>query len=584
MSCLRLSSLRSRLILLVLLAAIPALALILHDAAARRSRALHNVKDSTKRLARLTALEELQLIDGARHVLMALSHVPGVRHGDVEACNELFARLVRDSHRYANFGLIDLEGNVVASGLPMREPVNAADRRYFREALKSESFAVGEYQVGRITGVPSLNLGYPVRDERQVTNGVVFAALNLSWLSQLELEVQAHLPPGYVMTKIDDRGMVLVHPLDPEKWVGRSALRSPLVQRVLAEREGLAEAPGLDGISRLYGFAPLSPSRGSGTVFVIVGVPRAVVLADSDRVLKHSLIWLAIVAAVALTVALLGSHVLILTRVRALTRAVRRLGSGDLSARTGLPEARGVIAELARSFDDMAARLEQAQAERRRLEREVLDIEEQERQQIGRELHDDLGQLLTAIALKSKVQQEVLAKHASPEAARAAEICDLATRAMDRVRALARGLYPVDFEHVDLPLALQDLADSVEDASGLSCQVECPGDVAVPDAMMRTHLHRIAQEAVSNAIKHAEAQQIAIRLASEGGQLILTVEDDGKGLPQDVKCGDTLGWRTMGYRAALLGGSLELEPRPSGGTIVKCRVPCPTKQAAPGES
>ena len=211
--------------------------------------------------------------------------------------------------------------------------------------------------------------------------------------------------------------------------------------------------------------------------------------------------------------------------------------------------------------------------ERRRLEREVLEISDQERRRIGQDLHDGLCQHLAGIELMSQVLQQKLAPKSKAAAARAAEIAGHVREAISQTRSLARGLAPVTLESEGLPSALRELAANTEKLFGLQCHVECAEDeINLPSASV-THLYRIAQEAVSNALKHGKATSVSIRLESQSNQVRLIVVDNGQGFPQISPRTTGMGLRIMRYRAGMVGGSLSILPGRPAGTVVTCTVP-----------
>ena len=226
--------------------------------------------------------------------------------------------------------------------------------------------------------------------------------------------------------------------------------------------------------------------------------------------------------------------------------------------------------------------------ERRRLEEEVLQISERERHRIGQDLHDGLGQHLTGIAFLSKSLQQRLATKAglgapatAEEAAEAGRIVELVQQAVTQTRNLARGLHPVEATPDGLTAALREFAARIEAFFRLKCGFVCDRAVSVPDNAIATHLYRIAQEAVNNAIKHAKTKRITIGLEADGDAAIhLVVEDDGIGIGESA-CRNGLGLRIMRYRANIIGGAFEVERRPAGGTRVACSVPMAQSHARP---
>jgi signal transduction histidine kinase/ActR/RegA family two-component response regulator/HAMP domain-containing protein len=355
------SSLRVRLLLLVLLAVIPALGLILYTGFEQRRLAAGDVKARALRLVHYSLREQDLLIGGARQLLVTLAHLPEVRSGDSAACNALFAKLEKQFQYYINFGTIKPNGDLSCSAIPFSGQINAADRLYFRRAIKARDFAIGEYQIGRVTKKPTINFGYPVLAEAGRLQAVVFAALDLAWLNHLAAKAQ--LPPGSVVTVIDQKGTILARHPDPDKWVGQPMPEAPIVKTMLAQREGVSELPGIDGVPRLFAFAPLQ-----GGVTSAVGIPKAAALAPVNRLLARNLALLGLVTLLAMGAAWIGGDLFIRRRVNTLVDATKRLTGGDLSARTGIATGEGELDHLARAFDEMAEGLEGQIAERRQAE------------------------------------------------------------------------------------------------------------------------------------------------------------------------------------------------------------------------
>lgn len=211
--------------------------------------------------------------------------------------------------------------------------------------------------------------------------------------------------------------------------------------------------------------------------------------------------------------------------------------------------------------------------ERKHLEKTILEISAREQRSIGQDLHDGLGQHLTGIAFMSKVQEQRLAEKGWTEAGDAAKIVNLVNQAIHKTRELARGLLPVMSDARGLMSALQQWAGEVEDLFGIHCRFQCFTPVLIHDDTVATHLYYIAREAVNNAIKHGHAQQIVIRLAADEQQGALTVQDDGCGIANLDRDNKGMGLHLMNYRARVVGGSLDVQRLPGGGTAVICLFP-----------
>jgi two-component system sensor kinase FixL len=210
--------------------------------------------------------------------------------------------------------------------------------------------------------------------------------------------------------------------------------------------------------------------------------------------------------------------------------------------------------------------------ERKRLEKEILEISDREQRRIGQDLHDDLGQRLTGIELISEVLEQKLARKSKLEAARAAEIASHVREAISQTRLLARGLSPVMLESDGLMSALEELGSNTGKLFHISCRFQCDIPVLVTDPTIATHLYRIAQEAVSNAVKHGRAKKVLIQLQTVEGRTVLTINDNGIGFPKLMPKRKGMGLRIMQYRASIIGGAVEVQPSQQGGSVVICSV------------
>jgi PAS domain S-box-containing protein len=211
--------------------------------------------------------------------------------------------------------------------------------------------------------------------------------------------------------------------------------------------------------------------------------------------------------------------------------------------------------------------------ERKRLEKEILDISEREQRRIGQDLHDGLCQHLAGIELMSQVLEHKLARRSKAAAVRAGDIAKNVREAIRHTRLLARGLSPVTLESEGLMSALQELALNTQDIFGVACKLDCDPPVPMSDYAAATHLFRLAQEAVSNAIKHGRAKRILIQLKVERGQVILRVIDNGAGFPARITKSKGMGLQIMQSRVGMIGGTLSIERNGGGGTNVTVSAP-----------
>src|SRR5580704_14736281 len=211
--------------------------------------------------------------------------------------------------------------------------------------------------------------------------------------------------------------------------------------------------------------------------------------------------------------------------------------------------------------------------ERKGLEEAILEISAREQRRIAQDLHDGLGQHLTGIAFMSKVLEEKLSDKSLPEAEEAAKIVKMVNQAIDNTRQLARGLHPVAAEPLGLMSALKRWASEVEALFHIGCSFRCEKPLNIHDATVATHLYRIAQEAVNNAIRHGKAKNIVIRLSGKSGIGTLSIQDDGEGFPKQPASAPGVGLNIMNYRADMVGGSLKVQPNQDHGITVTCAFP-----------
>jgi signal transduction histidine kinase len=224
------------------------------------------------------------------------------------------------------------------------------------------------------------------------------------------------------------------------------------------------------------------------------------------------------------------------------------------------------------------ARLQSAIAERRRLEDELLESTEKERRRIGLDLHDDLGQQRSGLALMTKGLELKLAKRRARETSDAARIYHLVQQAMSHARGLAHDLATLDLKGDDLPAALEGLAQHAAEMFKISCQFKAEGNLPSLEASIASQLYKIAQEAVTNAFKHAKAKTVGISLANGSDEITLTVHNDGLPFPNLEGPSTGIGLRIMNYRANLIGASLEIKGDGPRGTRVICSVPLDGKK------
>jgi len=206
---------------------------------------------------------------------------------------------------------------------------------------------------------------------------------------------------------------------------------------------------------------------------------------------------------------------------------------------------------------------------RKKLERELVETASLEQRRIGSDLHDSVGQELTALNMLAKDLMESI-EDPSISAKLTKRMMQGLQRCQLDLRTVLRGLLPVPVDREGLMAALADLARRTQQEGKVACLFECRAPVEVGDNLIATYLYYIAQEAVHNAVKHSQAQQLCIALEAAGHNVILTVQDDGIGMPAHLPVRQGLGLRIMSNRATIIGAHLTIEPAKPRGTVAKC--------------
>lgn len=359
------SGLRGRLLLLIVVATLPAFALTFLTGWRDRQRQRSEVAAGTMSLARQIAADQERIIDGTRQILSDLAHVPEVREGDPARSRTFFAILMKQYRGYASFAVVAPNGDVLASLPRSAEPVNFADRAWFRDAVGERRFAVGDYQVGQLTKTAVLVAAWPAITADGTLASVITAALDVRWLN--EIAAASQLPSGGVLLLVDRRGQVVARHPEGEGWIGRHLPNPALSAAMKDQAEGVIEAADPDTFERIYAFTPIR-GRASTDLRVAIGVPRETAYAAVNRLQARQLVMLALVIALTLSGAWVFAERWVLRRVASLLDATRKLAAGDRSVRTRLPYGHTELGDLARAFDEMASALEARQAERDRAE------------------------------------------------------------------------------------------------------------------------------------------------------------------------------------------------------------------------
>jgi signal transduction histidine kinase len=584
-------SLRIRLIFLILIAVVPALGVLLYTAWEQRHLDVTQIREKVAHLTKLEAREERQILEGGRQTLEAMAHFLQRSDGDPASCTSFFTSLLEHNQRYANFGAVKPDGHVFCSAVPLPGPTDASDRIWFQRTLASRQFAFGDYQIGRITQKPVLVLSYPVFSSDGEILAVVFAALKLEWLNRLALYKEADLPAGTTLTKMDGAGVVLAHQPGPESWSGQQFPLEEVRQAVLKKGRGLAEGKNPEGASSLYVFEPLISGWEHSEVYLILGVPKKVAYANSNRMMLRNMTGMGLIAVVALLAAWFGAEKVIVKPVNAMVKATSEFAAGNLNARTGMSDGRDELGQLATAFDQMAEKLAQRQEERDRAEREIRNsreqlrnlsahlqsVREQERTRMAREIHDELGQSLTALKMDvSWLHRRFLEQDAAFKK-KLVSMEEVIDRTIQTVQKLSGELRPGILDDLGLAAAIEWQAEEFQNRTGIECEVSLSPEETVLDKDQSTTMFRIFQETLTNVIRHARATKVEVWLEERNGSIVLEITDNGRGISEaEINNPRSFGLIGMRERVKFIEGEVSIVGSPGNGTRIKVTLPLET--------
>lgn len=352
---LRPPGLRTFIITLISLVMVPSLLLMLYTAWEQHRTAQHLAQQQLASLVQVAVNEQKQLISGTKQLLMSMSQLPTVQDPSrALQCQSLLMDLLKPHPYYTNFGVAGTNGDIYCSALPMDHQVNISDRLYFRRTISNKGFGIGEYQVGRITGEPSINFSYPFTDTQGNIQGVIFAALSLDWLR--ELVASSNLIPGTSLKIIDSNGHILVqYPTngeDDRNVVAETSLYQHIQEH--REKDGVLLTDN-DKIERFYSYSPLIDSMAG--IYVAAGIPEDSLTADVDQDFKRYTALMLLLSLIICGIAWVFSKSLFMQRIDTLTRAASKLRDGKLGIKTGLEHGNDELGYLAQTIDAMSESL-----------------------------------------------------------------------------------------------------------------------------------------------------------------------------------------------------------------------------------
>ncbi len=358
------SGLRGRLLALVAVTLVPAFCIVLYGGHRERTLALRDAEHRASVLTQQITAAQASAIDNMRTLLAALATIPAISRAPYP-CPAFLSDYVRHQHRLANIGVMDTTGRLVCSAAkPMQHGLDFSDRPYYRRALARREFALGGYQIGRITGLRTLVAAYPILDARGRVQRVLFAAMRLNWLNGAA-SIEG-LPAGATFTVIDSDDRVLARYPSTGDLLGKRAPEATAINDPSNRnnsRGPVSVRAKLDGQEWLITYARVSDRHQLGDLRVLVAMPTAIAFANADQATYRNLAFLTLLGLLGLWLAWVAGDLLVLRPVQHLVLAARRIAHGDLEARAKINAGPHEIVTLGHAFDDMAASLQQRSRE-----------------------------------------------------------------------------------------------------------------------------------------------------------------------------------------------------------------------------
>jgi signal transduction histidine kinase len=486
---------------------------------------------------------------------------------------------------------VNTNGQVIATAKNDDARLNSTQADLCRKVIESGAFMVGDFPPGQPRAKTLLYMAYPVFSAEGKPQSAVLASIDMaSWLNpnsddRSELATQLR---GATWTLIDRKGIILVRCPSPRTWIGQMFPDEAVAKDLWGAREGVTEARNSAGVPTFYAFAATQSQLTPGETVGVLSIPKEALFAAADRTLYRNLGWLGAAAALAVVLGWFGSDLLIVRPVKALVQSSARLASGDLSVRTGLRHGRDELGRLMLAFDRMANALEYREQERRRasqklqiMSQRLVEVQESERRHIARELHDEIGQSLTVAEMN--LQAALQGSKPGALTRRLKDSIDAVERVLEQVHDLSLNLRPSMLDDLGLEPALRWYANRQASAAGLHLRFRADSLDARLDPLIETECFRVAQEALTNVVRHAKAHNVAVNLERVDGELHLSVKDDGIGFDVGAHRGEavrgaSLGLLSMEERATLAGGRLNFNSAAGHGTEIDAWFPLKFRQ------
>jgi signal transduction histidine kinase/CheY-like chemotaxis protein len=375
MNFLHISSIKNKLAMLILFAVMPCLAILLYSGLEQRRERIETAKSDVSLLTRTMAEAQKGITQSTKQILSTLSLLPAIQSGDASECNPLFRAMLEQNPNFDNIALVDLSGQVIASGKTFTE-INLADRKHVKEALAKKDFAVGEYIITRVgTANPAFTFAYPVLDKEDNLRNILTAAIKLDVFAGF-YDVTT-LPEKSFLAVTDHNGIrMFYYPAQKNtNPIGQPIQAKPWNIASNGAREGLFFASGSDGLRRILAYEKLYLSDESTPyLYVWTGIPENHIIRPANAALTRNVLLLILATVVSLLISWAIGRKTLISPIQLLVTLTRKFSQGDFEARIEQKTQTGEIAILTEAFHNMAKTL----AEKTQLEEQYRQTQKME--------------------------------------------------------------------------------------------------------------------------------------------------------------------------------------------------------------
>lgn len=569
---------RKQLLILIFILMLPVIILMVRSEVDQRNDDIAAALASTRELANAVANEKVQLVAGSQQLALALSQLPEVQNPDSKKLTPLLARILRLNPQYVNILVTNRNGLVWASALPMKKSLSMADRHFFKKAKVTQKFSSGEFVVGKLSKKPMMTFAHPLNDRNGIFNGVISVSFDLEYFRRLPPLMQ--FPSGTSILLLDHQGVILARTLENSRFAG-TRFSPQIFRKMISLPDGSSfRSIGVDNVERFSSHRKLwLQEEPRPYMYVRVGIPVAAVVREADMELARTSAIAVIVIAAAYFMTWITGKCSIADRVDALEAACRRVADGDLKARVSDAVSGGDLGRLARMFDVMADQLAKREEALLTLQDMLQGLNdrlqtgcEEERRNIAREIHDVMGQSLTALKLDISWLVQQVATTCPDVVKRYEEIVSLIDSLIAEVQTITAQLSPPLLD-IGLAAAIEWHCSEFERRSGITCHMMVD-ETCSASREEETMLFRILQEALSNVLRHSGASEVSVSLCARQNSLILEVADNGKGITEEAgNSPAAFGLLGMNERARMYEAILSITGAPGKGTIVRTELP-----------